>query len=64
MNTAEHDDRCWHELNFDELAAEAQEIYDRTADSLLGKLVSDLRAMPNSDRADMVISRIEDAHAG
>lgn len=64
MNAAEHDDRCWHELPFDELAVEAQTIADRSGDEPLQFLVANLRASPNSHHADLVINRIEAAHAG
>lgn len=57
------DYRCWHELELSELASEAQEIADRTGDSVLSRLVSGLRATPDSYRAELVIDRIETAHA-
>lgn len=63
ITSAEQDDRCWHELPFDELAAEAQAIADRTGDSVLGWLTSGLRATPDAYRAELVIARIEEAHA-
>lgn len=62
MNTAEYDDRCWHELPFTELAAEAQAIADRTKDAELADRVKRLREHPNSDSADMVIAQIENFH--
>ena len=61
---AEYDDRCWHELPFDELAAEAQAIADRTGDKELADRVKALRAAPGNkaDAAEMVIAQIENFH--
>jgi len=62
QNTAEQDDRCWHELPFDELAAEAQAIADRWNDDELAERVKGLRERPRADTADLVIAQIENFH--
>ena len=62
MNTAEHDDRCWHELPFDELATEAQAIADREDDFELKDRVKALRDNPRGHTADLVIAHIENFH--
>lgn len=64
MTRAENDDRCWHELPFDELADEAEAIARRRNDDVLHRLVRDLRKMPLHWTADFVIDRIETEHVG
>ena len=63
ITRAEEDDRCWNELPFDELAAEAAAIAARTGDWWLASLAENLRCSPRGPNADAVILRIESAHA-
>jgi hypothetical protein len=63
MTDRDSDDRCWNELTFAELAAEAGELAARTGDSWLAALAENLRCSPRLLNADAVIMQIEAAHA-